>query len=272
MQEAPLPVDPEASQLLRDLKAIVDSQELPMLLIGARARILAFDRQYAQGRATQDWDIAVRMDDWSRYEALVTQMTTGATAQFQKTAVVHKFIHLNTGLELDLIPFGGISNDRQEILWSDGNQMSVLGLPEAFSTAKIEAIGGIELRILDYPALVGLKLLSWYERQEIKDLADITHVLQNFQDDERINTLFSAIEAGQLDYESAASALIGQDMRSIFQANALEQIGTVLARIIQGQNQYLPQFIRKDLDEKAWDVEFDRLVNRFKALQYGLSV
>lgn len=84
MAESDAQVDQETKKILADLKAIVDSLDVPMLLIGARARVLAFDSQYTQGRATKDWDLAVKVDDWSRYEALVTQMTTGEAARFRR--------------------------------------------------------------------------------------------------------------------------------------------------------------------------------------------
>lgn len=271
MAETDIQIDQATKEMLADLQKITSSLNAPMLLIGARARILAFDSQFTQGRATEDWDLAVEMDDWSRYEALVTQMTTGKPAQFRKTDVIHKFIHINTGLEVDIIPFGGISNEQQEITWSDGNQMSVLGLQEAFQNARIEQVDDIEIRVLDYPAIVGLKFLAWHERREIKDLADIIHVLENYQDDQRIEKLYPEIEKGQLGYASAPSALIGQDIQTIFQTDTLEKIREVLSRLITQQNQHIPQFIAKDLDGEDWDTAFEELVNRFEALQYGLQ-
>jgi predicted nucleotidyltransferase len=265
------PINQQTKSMLTDLKAIVDRLDVPMLLIGAMARVLVFDSQYGEGRATKDWDIAVKMDDWKRYQALVEQMTTSKPARFKNTSVVHKFIHVSTNLEVDIIPFGGISNDRQEIIWADGNQMSVLGLQEAFSNARVENVEGIEIRSLDYPAFVGLKLLAWNEREENKDLQDIAQVLQNYQDDEQIGVLYPAIEQEQIDYDSAASALIGREIQTVFQAEALAKIREVVSELIENQDKHLSPFVRAAPDRADWDAEFERLVNRFKALQYGLQ-
>ncbi|MCD8487494.1 MAG: nucleotidyl transferase AbiEii/AbiGii toxin family protein [Desertifilum sp.] len=225
--------DRETQQLLMDLKEVVDRMDLPMLLIGARARMLAFDSQYREGRATKDWDLAVKMESWSRYEQLVEQLTGGEVARFKKTNVIHKFIHKSTRLEVDIIPFGEISDNNQEITWSDGNQMSILGLTEAFAKARIEQIYDFEIRVLDFPALVGLKLIAWHERLENKDLSDIVHVLQHYEDDRSIETFFDEINTEQLDYDTAPSALIGQDMQFIFQDEALNKISEILSRIIK---------------------------------------
>lgn len=63
-------------RVLADLKAILDSLNLPMLVVGAGARILVFDRHYnIQGRSTKDWDIAMPVVDWSDYKLLQECMT-----------------------------------------------------------------------------------------------------------------------------------------------------------------------------------------------------
>ncbi|NES97512.1 MAG: hypothetical protein F6K32_20290 [Desertifilum sp. SIO1I2] len=262
--------DRKTQQFLMDLKEVIDRMDLQMLLIGARARMLAFDSQYREGRATKDWDLAVKMESWSRYEQLVEQLTGGEVARFKKTNVIHKFIHKSTRLEVDIIPFGEISNNNQEITWSDGNQMSIMGLTEAFSKARIEQIYDFEeIRVLDFPALVGLKLIAWNERLENKDLSDIVHVLQNYEDDRSIETFFDEINTEQLDYDTAPSALIGQDMQSIFKDETLNKICEILLKLIEQSEQHLPQFVSNY--EEDWDNAFEKLVARFKALEYGLT-
>jgi hypothetical protein len=49
-------------QVLSDLKAVVDTLNLPMLIVGAGARLLVFDRQFnLVGHSTKDWTDAT---DW----------------------------------------------------------------------------------------------------------------------------------------------------------------------------------------------------------------
>ncbi|MCC5632583.1 nucleotidyl transferase AbiEii/AbiGii toxin family protein [Nostoc sphaeroides CHAB 2801] len=244
-----------------------------MLLIGAQARLLVFDKQYKiQGRATKDWDVAVKLDSWNRYALLVNKMTQGKNPRFKTTSIIHKFIHINTGIEIDVIPFGDISNAEQEITWPDGNQMSILGLEETFTNTEVEKIDDIEFRIVKIYGFIALKLLAWNERQENKDLEDIVFVLENYEEEERIfEELIDEISSGVFEIDEAADVLIGIDICNRFQAKTLKQVKKVVNKIIKNKNQYLPKFVPKYLDGDDWDEAFDKIVKRFQALQYGLE-
>ena len=97
-------------QVLTDIKIAIENLNLSMILVGAGARLLIFDRQYERrGRSTKDWDIAIQIEEWSQYEMLSKNLTEGKNARFQKTKILHKFIHIETKLEIDIVPFGDIS-------------------------------------------------------------------------------------------------------------------------------------------------------------------
>ncbi|AFZ15660.1 hypothetical protein Cri9333_4898 (plasmid) [Crinalium epipsammum PCC 9333] len=279
MNEPQFELDPNTKQILTDLKTVSEQLQVPILLVGARARGFIFDNQYGvEGRATTDWDVAVKLDSWELYDALVNKMTTGETALFKKTRVMHKFIHLKTQLEVDVIPFGNISNERQEITWNDGNIMSVLGFEEAFSNTPIETIDDITIRIVPLTAFMALKLLAWNERRANKDLEDIIFILENYyipnrDEEDRMFREFNSeiFEENKLEFYEAAIALLGRDISKIFSEETINKVKQILAQIITFQTQYLPGFISKNLDGDAWDKEFDRLVRRLEALQYGLE-
>lgn len=269
-------LDSETIQILSDIQAIFDQLQIPIFIIGARARVLIFDQQHnTQGRATKDWDIAVKLDTWENYNTLVTLMTEGSTARFKKTNIIHKFIHINTGLEVDVIPFGGISNEQQEITWPwpDSNQMSVLGLEEAFLNTPMETIGNFIVRMPDIPTFIGLKLLAWNNRKANKDLEDILFVLQKYQDDNRLyQELLEEILSENFEFDELHSILIGRDIRKRFtQKKAINKIEEIILHILDYQNEYLPGFVAKNLDDAAWDIAFNKIVKRFQLLQYGLS-
>lgn len=277
MNEPQFELDPNTKQILTDLKTVGEQLQVPILLVGARARGFIFDNQYGvEGRATTDWDVAVKLDSWELYDALVNKMTTGQTALFKKTSIMHKFIHLKTQLEVDVIPFGNISNERQEITWNDGNIMSVLGFEEAFSNTPIETIDDITIRIVPLTALIALKLLAWNERRANKDLEDIIFILENYyiqnrdEEDRVFREFITEIGETILEFDEAAIALLGRDISGIFSEKTIDKVKEILAEIISFPGKYLPGFISKILDEDVWDEEFDRLVRRLEALQYGL--
>lgn len=61
----------EQKQVLQDIKTIADNLQISLLLVGAGARILVFDKRYnIQGRVTLDLDFAVKVDSWSDFQTL----------------------------------------------------------------------------------------------------------------------------------------------------------------------------------------------------------
>lgn len=268
-------LDLETKKFLTDFKSIIDSLEVPMLLIGAQARMLIFDSQYqVQGRATKDWDVAVKLDNWERYNLLISIMTTGQNPLFEKTKVIHKFIHIETELEVDVIPFGDISKPNQEINWPDGNQMNILGLEEAFVNTELIIIDNIEIRVADIDAFIALKLLAWNNRREKKDLKDIITVLRkspNEEDQDRVyDEFFDEIIEGRFEVDEAAIIFIGRNIQNKFKSETINKIKQIV-EIILGQDTYISQCMPKILDSEEWDETFDKIVKRFKSLQYGLT-
>ncbi|MBD2390155.1 nucleotidyl transferase AbiEii/AbiGii toxin family protein [Aphanizomenon flos-aquae NRERC-008] len=268
-------IDLETKKFLTDFKSIIDSLEVPMLLIGAQARILIFDSQYqVQGRATKDWDVAVQLDNWDRYNLLISIMTTGQNPLFKKTKVIHKFIHIETELEVDVIPFGDISKPNQEINWPDGNQMNILGLEEAFANTEIIIIDNLEIRVADIDAFIALKLLAWNNRREKKDLKDIITVLRkspNEEDQDRVyDEFFDEIIEGRFEVDEAAIIFIGRNIQNKFKSETINKVKEIVDIILE-QDTYISQCMPKILDIEEWDETFDKIVKRFESLQYGLT-
>ncbi|MBE9219246.1 MULTISPECIES: hypothetical protein [Dolichospermum] len=275
MKNSYLQIDTETKKFLTDFKSIIDSLEVPMLLIGAQARMLIFDSQYqVQGRATKDWDVAVKLDNWERYNLLISIMTTGQNPLFKKTRVIHKFIHIETELEVDVIPFGDIGKPKEEINWPDGNQMNILGLEEAFVNTEIITIEKLEIRVADIDAFIVLKLLAWNDRRENKDLKDIIIVLlksPNEEDEQRVYDEFiDEIIEGRFQVDEAAIIFIGRNIQNKFKSETINKIKQIV-EIILGQDTYISQCMPKILDVEEWDETFDKIVKRFESLQYGLT-
>ncbi|MBS3028243.1 MAG: hypothetical protein HCA25_14465 [Dolichospermum sp. DET50] len=275
MSDSNSPLNSETKKFLTDFKSIIDLLEVPMLLIGAQARLLIFDSQYqVQGRATNDWDVAVKLDNWDKYNLLITTMTTGQNPLFKKTRVIHKFIHIETELEVDVVPFGDISKPKEEINWQDGNQMSVLGLEDAFANTEIIIIDNIEIRVADIDAFIALKLLAWNERRANKDLEDIITILlksANEEDEQRVYDEFvDEIIEGNFEVDEAAIIFIGRNIQNKFKPESFNKVKEIVVIILHNQDRYIPQFVSKNLEEQEWDTAFDKIVKRFESLQYGL--
>ncbi|MGB7417474.1 MAG: hypothetical protein WA902_24975 [Thermosynechococcaceae cyanobacterium] len=103
-------LEKEERQALADLKAILESLDLSLLIIGASARILIFDYPLnISGRATTDWDVAIEMETWNDYQQLSDRLVSPDQPCFRGTSIPHKFVHILTEVEFDLVPFGALA-------------------------------------------------------------------------------------------------------------------------------------------------------------------
>lgn len=223
-------------QVLADLVDVVSSLNLPMILVGAGARLLIFDQRFGEGRSTKDWDVAISIDSWEVYQELRNSLTTGDSPRFKSTKNSHKFIHIETNIEVDIVPFGEIGEPDQEIIWSDsGNSMNVSGFAEALLYAKTTIIDELEIQVVDTPAFIVLKVFAWGDRGERtnKDLEDIDFILLRYEDDERVySELAEKLADGVVDFLDANIYLLGQDICKILQEKTLVEFSSLLSRLI----------------------------------------
>ena len=271
-------LEPQEKQVLVDLKAVLDSLDLPMLVVGAGARLLIFDRQYnREGRATKDWDVAVELDSWSDFKTLCDRLTLGENPRFKVARKVpHKFIHMETGVEVDIVPFGEIGQPKQEIEWEDGLTMNLLGLEEALLCAKEQVIDdNLVLTVVDSPAFLGLKLIAWSDRGGNKDLKDIDFMIEGIADrgiyENRVfEELINEMSEGQFEYLDASTFLLGRDIRRIFHDATVSKINEILSEILENRDTVIPQLIPRTVADEEWDDRFDAIVRRFEVLQRGI--
>jgi len=251
-------ISSEEKQVLADLVHIVSSLDLPMIVVGAGARLLIFDQKFGEGRSTKDWDVAISIDNWKVYQELRELLTTGDSPHFKSTKNSHKFIHIETNIEVDIIPFGEIGEPDQEIIWKDsGNSMNISGFSEALSHAKTTTIDELKIQVVDTPAFIVLKFFAWGDRGERtnKDLEDIDFILLRYEDDERVySDLSEELTDGIVDFLDANIYLLGQDICKILQEKTLVEFSLLLSRLIK----------KIDSDEA------NSLAYRLKVLQKGI--
>jgi predicted nucleotidyltransferase len=245
-------------QVLADLVYTVSSLDLPMILVGAGARLLIFDQKFGEGRGTKDWDVAISIDSWEAYQKLRESLTFGDSPRFKSTESAHKFIHIETKIEVDIVPFGEIGEPDQEIFWSDsGNSMNISGFAEALLHSKTTIIDDLEIQVIDIPAFVVLKIFAWGDRGERtnKDLEDIEFILLRYEDDERVySELAEELADGVVEFLDANIYLLGQDIYKILQDKTLTELDSLLNRLIESL----------DADES------ESLGYRLKVLQTGI--
>jgi predicted nucleotidyltransferase len=202
--------------------------------------------------------VAIPVASWADFQRLRESMSEGSSPRFRITNIPHKFIHIETTIEVDIVPFGVIGEPDQLIEWADGNKMNVMGLKEALMHASLEKIDALELRIVGLPAFIVLKLFAWDDRKgrTNKDLKDIEFILEHYSDDNRVyEELTQELAEGQVEYLDAAIYLLGQDIRKIFLDETITQINVILEQLTDNP------------DDEASD-----FVKRLKVLQGGINM
>ncbi len=232
-------IDSREKQVLADLTAIVKVLNLPMILVGAGARIIIFDQKFGEGKGTKDWDIAISIDSWETYQTLREALINVTFPRFQSTKTPHRFRHIETNIDVDIVPFGAIGEPDKQIIWADsGNPMSVLGFEEALSHATTTNIDDLEIQVIDIPSFIVLKVFAWGDRGERtkKDLEDIEFILSKYEDEdeERIfNELAAELSSGNVDFLDANIYLLGQDICRMLQNKTLIELNKLLEKMIK---------------------------------------
>ena len=230
-------IDSREKQVLADLTAIVKVLDLPMILVGAGARLIIFDQKFGEGRGTKDWDVAVSIDSWETYQKLGEALIDGNPPIFQSTKTAHRFGHIATNIDVDIVPFGAIGEPDKQIIWADsGNPMSVLGFEEALSHSTATNIDDLEIQVIDIPSFIVLKVFAWGDRRERtkKDLEDIEFILSKYEDDERAyKELAEELNSGDVKLLDATIYLLGQDIYRMLQDKTLIELNKLLGKMIE---------------------------------------
>ncbi|MGH7456958.1 MAG: hypothetical protein ACRENG_36745, partial [bacterium] len=157
-------VNPSETQALRDLQRIANGLNIPVMLIGAGARLFMLDWKYnlPSSRTTKDWDLAVRVSSWEAFNRLRQALLQEDAPLFKPTEIAQNLIHVS-GIPIDLVPFGELARADGTIIWPDDEtEMTILGFDEALLHANIIELG-VEgnMLVASIPALVVMKLFAF---------------------------------------------------------------------------------------------------------------
>lgn len=224
------------SGLVRLVGAAAD--DLPFFITGATARDLIL--QYGYGidaaRKTHDVDFAFMVETWPAFEALRSRLL--ATGKFAAAPGNAHRLQFDTGIVVDLVPFGAIERPDRTIAWPPGGAvvMSVFGFREALAaTTPVLLPERITTQIVSLPALAMLKIAAWMDRRHVqpgKDAYDLWLILRHYLDAGNRDRLYTEaaqlLEQSDFDYEAAGAWLLGQDMARLLAADAKAKVGTLL--------------------------------------------
>ncbi len=232
-------------------------------IIGALARDVWYSRSSKTFRQTRDVDFAILVGSQANYELVKQYLKENKKFIDTKN---NSFVMITySGVQVDILPFGGIEIDDGVSLAGKGlNSIKVNGFMEVYEsgTKKVEMTTGHNFEIATLPSIVLLKLISFDDRPEvrIKDARDIANIIENFFD---LNAdyiyaqhvdLFSEIDNDQT-LEEVSAIVIGREVRKICAQNEvlLERLKQILDSHIQLKENSM--FIRNMVAETDGTVE-----------------
>jgi predicted nucleotidyltransferase len=236
------PLNPDKVETLQRLYTATET--IPVVLLGAFARDLLFYHLHGVEvpRATKDIDTSVQMSSWENFNAICRKLLELGFHN-KKPNHPEKFTDTN-GQEVDMLPFGSLSEDGKTITWpADNSPWTISGIQEAYDHALLFRQAAFEFRIIPPAAMIYLKIFSTCDRprdRKKKDSADINFVLNNYLTATGKGRLKSSGSDGDImekvkgDLERAAAWLAGRDMAGIVSAQTAVDLLGLLRKETEG--------------------------------------
>ncbi len=231
----------DQQEALRELNLIAAEKGHGLMLIGATARLLRLDwpLKLPPTRTTKDVDLLVRLRSWAEHDELMRAATRAENGPFEIRAnQPHRLCHRRSGAPLDLVPFGELERPPGTLQWPHNDRtMTVCGMAEAEESASVLELGpGLEMRVINLPCFVGLKLFAWEDRHYMGagDLQDADFVLRRCvalpDFEERSWSAYAEAAEGEglagLDYEEhAGAAVIARDLAQMLRPETRKRPG-----------------------------------------------
>lgn len=214
-------VPAEQVNIIRQVVHATENQGLRLFIVGAQARDLVL--QYAYDlpvhRATNDIDFGIILESWDEFTKLRDGLI--ATSKFQSHQTMRQRLVHQSGLLIDLVPFGGLEEVSGQIVWPPDFSivMSTAGFREAYdNSVEVRIADDLTVRVASLAGLALMKIVAWDERRFERDAHDLGLIMRHYLDAGNQDRVFS--EQGdyfdllneEFDYEKASARILGRDV------------------------------------------------------------
>lgn len=211
------------------------------MIVGATARDLLLTHVFGipPRRATHDVDFAVAVENWDQFEQLKSRLA--ARRGFIVDERMKQRLYYRGGDDdrypLDLVPFGGIADDANEIAWPPDMQvtMNIAGYREVLQAAEqVQLMPGFIANVASLAGLAILKLIAWSDRgsSNPKDAHDLYQIMTRYADagnsDRLYDAEFTMLEQAGYDPEIAGASLLGKDAAHLASEPTYRQLTAIL--------------------------------------------
>lgn len=255
---------------------IAAARQVPTFAVGANARMLVLDQRFGLPvqRITVDWDFATRIESWDDYEAFARDLQTNGVFRRSPNSL-HQFVHQDTDIPVDIVPFGGVANEEGLIDWPETEkQMSAIGFDAAYEHATTFTLEDETIYVATLPWHVALKLIAYGDRRAEKDLRDLDFMLQHATEvliDRVFDELGDHLADERLTYEEVGAYLIGSDLAAQGTAVVKTALLDVLGSLLDDRNHLdLRRQLLSPAQRGTHEAILDMIVERLEALRRGI--
>jgi predicted nucleotidyltransferase len=270
-------IDKQRLEAIETISRIASSLRIPFFLIGATARdMLLIVHNIQTYRATLDIDIGIKVPNWEKFNKLKKGLVE--TDRFTSTKEEQK-LKYKDHIEIDIIPFGAISDENHNINWpSQDTVMNVLGFEETFRHAQMARLSSkpvLGVKLVTLPGLAVMKIFSWKDKypERKKDTTDLFLITRHYTDAgnfERIpEEMPELLESDDFDYVKAGARLLGRDIAKVLNPATKKEVLDILEKETGEQDRYrlIEDMMRSDIGKIS---DFDSILSLLEELKSGI--
>jgi predicted nucleotidyltransferase len=211
----------EQIEIIRQVVHAAESQQLRLFVVGAQARdlLLRYVYNLPVHRATNDIDFGIIVESWDEFTKLRDGLV--ATNKFQTHQTMKQRLVHESGLFIDLVPFGGLEELSGQISWPPDFSivMSTVGFREAYdSSIEVRIADDLIVRVASLAGLALMKIVAWDDRRFQRDAEDLGLIMRDYLDAGNQDRIYS--EHGdcldllneEFDYDKASARILGRDI------------------------------------------------------------
>ena len=270
-------IDYQRLDAIETISQVASSLRIPFFLIGATARDMLLTVYNIQTyRATLDIDIGEKVPDWEKFNKLKKGLVE--TERFTSTEEEQK-LKYKDHIEIDIIPFGAISDENHNINWpSQETVMNVLGFEETFRHAQIVRLRSkpvLDVKLVTLSGLSVMKIFSWKDKypERKKDATDLFIIIRHYTDAgnfERIpDEMPDLLDSDDFDYVRAGARLLGRDIAKVLNPATKKEILDILEKETGEQDRYrlIEDMMRSGIGKIS---DFDSILSLLMELKTGI--
>ncbi len=260
---------------IKEIKKVVDSLKISFFIVGALARdiIMEYFYEIKAPRMTMDIDLGIKVSSWNKFDKLIN--TLERSGEFKKLKEKHRVLY--NDIIIDIVPFGGISDKNERIIWPPENEvvMSVMGFNEVYNYSTLVRLQNnpiLEVKIPTLPGLAILKLFAWKDNfpNRSKDAEDLLFIMKNYENAGIFDKLYKSelqlLESEDFDNQVAGIVLLGKEMSKICTNQTIEYLRKIIDEETSKNSDF--NLIKDMLFPKRDD--FNRILYLLKKLKEGI--